>query len=113
MLSLGQWDPLEVVRSGVHRIWTDQTVILPLLDDMGTPARHAAHSKKRRELVNRDAALVQGNRRIVIHIWDELALCEVGFSHCLVFQTRGNVVPAVLPRTFSQLLRLLLHDKHS
>src|SRR4026207_582180 len=57
--SLVQGNPDQVVLAGIYHIRTDQAVFLPLLDHVGAPARYAADREQRRELVDRDIALVK------------------------------------------------------
>src|SRR5581483_6317029 len=95
---LERYPGLAVGKSRVIGSRSNQTVVLILLENVGSPSRHTAHSESRREQVNRDAKRVVSGSRVEIHVGVQL----LQLANCL-FHAGRFLEQLVMTGPFAEL----------
>src|SRR6267143_329766 len=106
---LVEGDVLEVLRADVPVERSEETIVLPILDDMGGPAGDPREREDRREEVRRDAHAVEHLAGVEVHVREDLFRGE--FPDNRLFDRRPDPEVRVVPLEICEFARVLFEDQ--
>src|SRR5579862_5398999 len=87
-----------ILRAEIFRAWTNEAVVIELLNHMGGPSADAGNGEDQREKIHIDTESVIGRSRVEVHIGVQLL---VGFYE--LFDLVGDLEPLGLPAGMTQI----------